>query len=235
MRPKLQRTAQGIYSLFPNIDYKKSTGTDGVRNSFLECYGEMFSQHLFVLFSSPLNQRRHLRDWFNAIVVRVHKSGDKRLRTNYSPISLTSSCYRLLEHVLPSHISHFLEFNQILVDILHGFGKQLSTSAQLNSGISDCPHDINNNQQLDAIFMTLQRSLTVSLSVFSSENLRRIGIAQEHVYWVEAHPRTESIFLKLMIDGRSTFLSVTAGVPQRSVLGPILFLFGLNWMYAWMS
>lgn len=109
LMPNIVLTAEGILSPLLNIDVKISTGADGIRNAFLKRYSEMMSQYLFVLFSVSLKQSSLPRVWLIAKMVPAHKFGDKRLTTNYRPISLTSTCCKLPKHIRASHITKFLE------------------------------------------------------------------------------------------------------------------------------
>lgn len=79
----------------------------------------MISIYLLVLFKASLDQVCLPLDWFCGNVV-VHKDGSKLLSTNYSSISLISICCKLLEHVISSYITSFLEMHSILVYFQHG-------------------------------------------------------------------------------------------------------------------
>lgn len=148
----------GIRLLLLRLDVKKSSGPDGIPNAFLKRYMDMISQYLYVLFNASLDQGCLPPDWLCGKVVPVHKDGSKLLPANYRPISLISSCCKLLEHIISSHITSFSESNNILASFQHGFRKKLSTTTQLVSVVHDFANAINKRKQIDAIFLDLSKA-----------------------------------------------------------------------------
>lgn len=114
----MELNLNGMCNLLLKLDVT-FCGTDGIPNAFLKRYVEMISIYLLVLFKASLDQVCLPLDWFCGNVV-VHKDGSKLLSTNYSSISLISICCKLLEHVISSYITSFLEMHSILVYFQHG-------------------------------------------------------------------------------------------------------------------
>ena len=87
---------------------------------------------LHVIFMASLQQGAVPKDWRSANAVPVFKKGINRLSAeNYRPISLTSICSKVLEHIIYKHIMAHCEKRNILVDYQHGFRKSRSCETQL--------------------------------------------------------------------------------------------------------
>lgn len=78
----------------------------------------------------------------------VYKSGNKKELTNYRPISLTSTCCKILGHVILKHISTFVVHNNIITPFQHGFRRRSSTVTRLTESIHDFSTVINNSGQV---------------------------------------------------------------------------------------
>ncbi len=89
------------------------------------------------LFQSSLDQAILPTEWKNANIHGVFKSGKKEECKNYRPISLTSVVCKVWEHIVHSHMMKYLESNNILVDIQHGFRQKRSTEKQLLTTVQD--------------------------------------------------------------------------------------------------
>ena len=86
------------------------------------------------------------------------KKGDKSQPANYRPVSLTSVCAKVLEHIIHSHLMNFFEDNQILCDQQHGFRKHRSCESQLLTTVQDLASGLDNQQQMDAILLDFSKA-----------------------------------------------------------------------------
>lgn len=101
------------------LDVKKSPGPDNTSNMFLQRYAEWTSKYLHVLFSRSLQEGQLPSDWRSARVKPLYKAGPKHLISNYHPIYLTSTCCKLLEHIIHEYISKFLVTHSVLTHCQH--------------------------------------------------------------------------------------------------------------------
>ena len=96
--------------------------------------------------------------WKQALVTGILKKGSKSDPANYRPISLTCLCYKVMEHIVLSHIAKHLSANNILLESQHGFREKLSSVTQLISSCRDWTTTIQSRYQVDVVFLDLSKA-----------------------------------------------------------------------------
>lgn len=225
--PDLVISEAGVCNLLLNLDVKKSPGPDDIPNAFLKRYAEWCSKYLCVLYNRSLSESSLPDDWRTARIKPLHKSGDKTCVLNYRPISLTSTSCKILEHIIHKHLINFLEEHNVLSKVQHGFRHGFSTTTQLVETIHDFSKSINDRKQTDAIFMDFSKAFD---KVSHHKLLHKLGYIINNtklLAWISAFLRDRRQFVTLNRTS-SDIVPVDSGVPQGSVLGPLLFLLFIN-------
>ena len=140
----------GVRKLPRNLKPHKATGPDDISPRFLK---EIYTDSDFLSITQTRKD-----DWKEANVSPIFKKGDKSQPANYRPVSLTSVCSKVLEHVIHSHLMNFFKENQILCDQQHGFRKHKSCESQLLTTVQDLASGIDNSQQIDAILLDFSKA-----------------------------------------------------------------------------
>jgi hypothetical protein len=103
--PQITVTQNGVYKLLHGLNQHKATGPDEISTKFLKEMAAPVTPALTLIFQASLNQGQTPEDWKLANVSPIFKKGDKSKPANYRPVSLTSVCCKVIEHIIHSHLN----------------------------------------------------------------------------------------------------------------------------------
>ena len=169
-----------------------------------------------------------LSHFLNAYVKPIKKSKKPRSEAaSYRPVSLTSGISKFFEHVLKPQIQKFLDLNEILTESQHGFRPMRSCLSQLLSHYNTVIEDLEKGKTTDIIYLDFAKAFdSVDIFILSKE-MKKIGISGQAGLWIHhfLSGRHQQVISENHISRKAKVLS---GVPQGTVLGPILFLIMIN-------
>lgn len=202
-----------------------SSGHDGIPSVLLKAYSAIFIPVLVPIFNNCIKNEVFPVLWKTALVVPVHKSGPKTNVSNYRPISLLCTFSKLFEialhKILSFNLKHYVIPNQ------HGFMAGRSTTTNLACFMSTAAHAVANRGQLDVIYFDLSKAFDVVNHEILLAKLSKLDVHHSLLSLLKSYLRDRKCFVNSNGNSSATY-EATTGVPQGSVLGPLLFSVFVN-------
>ena len=205
----------------------KSCGPYSVPTSLLNDNIDFFSDILNTIINLSFSEGcfPNLLKYANVCPIYKKKSNNKC--ENYRPISLLSNISKLFERAMHTRVYNFLESSNIFYELQFGFRKNYSTNHAILDIVENIRENLDNKTFSCGVFIDLEKAFDTINHKILLEKLQHYGIRGITLQWFTSYLYNRK--QRVSLDGKkSSFLNITCGVPQGSILGPLLFLLYIN-------
>ena len=215
-------TEREIYETLLKLDISKGPGVDNLDTKSIKSIAHTISPHLTDFFNQCIDVGIYPQCLKIAKCIPVYKGSplDPSLAVNYRPISILTTVNKTFERILHNQLSKYLEDNNLLPKFQYGYRKQHNTS----QAILDFTNYINkytSNQHVTiAIFMDLSKAFDTVDKTILQQKLTELGLNVYSTALIDSYMSDR----QFCMNNDNTLYNLTYGVPQGSILGPLLFI-----------
>lgn len=218
-------TADDVSEAVKTLKPRASVGVDGIPSYFYKAYLDILQVPLQALINKSLESSRFPNQLKIGRITPIHKGGNTRLVESYRPVTVLPALSKIFERIIHTKITQHVQ--RVIIDQQHGFCKNRSTVTNLSVFSKYVSFNLEFGSQIDVIYTDLAKAFDKVNHAVLIRKFESFSFSTKLISYLRSYLSNRYQYVKFDNASSNKFIAAS-GVPQGSILGPLLFTLFIN-------